>query len=126
MPETAAFDSEIETLLQEMEIVAEITKKGIAENAASAQDQTEYNSKYNSLVERYEKAKERYDELRELRDERLSKRRTVGRFLASLSKQEQPLSEFDNCLWLTIVDHVTVRRDGRLAFTFVDGTEIEG
>ena len=33
------------------------------ENARIAQDQGEYQKRYNSLVERYEKAKARFDEL---------------------------------------------------------------
>lgn len=35
------------------------------------------------------------------------------------------LSEFDEKLWLTVIDTVTVHTDGRMTFKFQDGTEID-
>ena len=32
--------------------------------------------------------------------------------------------EFNETLWHTLVDHVTVYNDERIVFTFTDGTEI--
>ena len=32
--------------------------------------------------------------------------------------------EFNETLWHTLVDHVTVHNDERIVFTFTDGTEI--
>lgn len=48
------------------------------------------------------------------------------RFISDLSKRDELLTKFDNCLWLTVVDTVTVYKDGILVFKFNDGTEIEG
>lgn len=106
--------------------VTELIKKCIAENSSSAQDQEKYTERYNSYVERYEKAKSRYDELEQQKDNKLSKRKAIDRFISNLSKRGELLTEFDNCLWLTVVDTVTVRKDGTLIFRFNDGTEIEG
>ena len=36
------------------------------------------------------------------------------------------LTEFDEKLWLSIIDTVTVHTDGRMTFRFQGGTEIEG
>ena len=36
------------------------------------------------------------------------------------------LTEFDEKLWLTFIDTVTVHSDGRLTFKFQGGTETEG
>jgi len=46
-------------------VLVEITQNCIAENARIAQDQGEYQKRYNGLVERYEKAKARFDEVTE-------------------------------------------------------------
>ena len=81
---------------------------------------------YNSYVDRYEKAKSRYNELEHQKEIKLSKRKAIDRFIFDLSKRDELLTEFDNCLWLTVVDTVTVRNDGTLVFKFNDGTEIEG
>ena len=57
---------------------------------------------------------------------KLSKRKAIDRIISDLSKRGELLTEFDNCLWLTVVDTVTVRKDGTLIFKFNDDTEIEG
>ena len=72
----------------------------------------------------YEKTKERYDELVALRSRKMAKAKAINRFIATLSRREELLTEFDNRLWLTLADYVTVRRDGKMTFRFFDGTEI--
>ena len=52
--------------------------------------------------------------------------KAIDRFIYDLSKRDELLTEFDNCLWLTVVDTVTVQSDGILLFKFNDGTEING
>ncbi len=100
-----------------------MTQKCVNENAASAQNQEDYT---NDLVTRYEVAKARYDDLVEQKATKESKARAIDRFLAELNGRGELLTEFDECLWLTVVDSVLVQRDGTLTFRFVDGTEIVG
>ena len=114
----------MDELLREMEVVAELTRKCIAENSATAQDQTEYTDRYNAYVDRYEKAKARYDSLAAVRAERLASAKAMERFMAVLNERENPLAEFDHRLWITTVDYATVQRDGTITFRFYDGTEI--
>jgi len=52
--------------------------------------------------------------------------RAIERFLSTVSERDELLTDFDECLWLTVVDSVLVQRDGTLTFRFVDGTEIVG
>jgi hypothetical protein len=54
-------------------VLVEMTQNCIAENARGAQDQGEYQKRYNGLVERYEKAKTRFDEVTEAIAERSAK-----------------------------------------------------
>ncbi len=44
----------------------------------------------------------------------------------SLSEYESEITEFEDSLWLAVVKKVTAYHDGRLVFTFQNGTEIEG
>ena len=46
-----------------MLVLVEMTKSIVAENARIAQDQDEYQNRYDGLVQRYETAKTRYDEV---------------------------------------------------------------
>ena len=126
LTDTEEIDREIPELLRELEVVTELIKKCIAENSSSAQDQEKYTERYNNYVDRYEKAKSRYDEIEHQKENKLSKRKALDRFISDLSKRDELLTEFDNCLWLTVVDTVTVQSDGILLFKFNDGTEIKG
>ena len=122
--DTTAIDAEMQELLREMDVVSGLTKKCIDENSTTAQDQDEYAARYNGYVDRYETAKARYGELAALRKEKRAKAGAIDRFLAALRERDELLSEFDNQLWLTLVDYAEVRRDGKLDFHFFDGTAL--
>ena len=118
-------DEKQQEVLQEMEVVSEITRKYIMENSQTAQNQDEYNAHYNALVERYEKLQKKSFSLQKQKEERLAKRDLIGGFILELSKCKELLTEFDEKPWVATVDKVTVFQDGRLVFSFKDGTEIE-
>ena len=48
----------------------------------------------------------------------------IGAFMFEVQELDT-LSEFDEKLWLTVIDTVTVQADGRMTFKFQGGTEIE-
>ena len=64
LTDCSGLDAEIESLLEEIEVVTELTKRCIAENSQTAQNQEEYAARYNGFVERYEKAKAQLEQLR--------------------------------------------------------------
>ena len=118
-------DEKQQTVLQELEVVSELTRKYITENSRTAQNQDEYNAHYNALVERYEKLQKKSFSLQKQKEERLAKRDLIGGFILELSKCKELLTEFDEQLWIAAVDKVTVFEDGKLLFAFKDGMEIE-
>lgn len=78
--DTSALEKEKASLQQELVVLVEMTQNCIAENARIAQDQGEYQKRYNGLVERfwYEKVKERFDEMMEAIAERSAKGERLG------------------------------------------------
>lgn len=80
--------------------------------------------RYNGFVERYEKAKSRIEELRNIKTERQAQADAIGAFMFEVQELDT-LSEFDEKLWLTVIDTVTVYADGRMTFKFRGGTEID-
>lgn len=63
LTDCTGIDVEIKSLLEEIDAVTELTKRCIAENSQTAQDQEEYIAQYNGFVERYEKAKAQVEKL---------------------------------------------------------------
>ena len=118
-------DEKQQAVLQEMEVVSELTRKYITENSRTAKNQDEYNAHYNALVERYEKLQKKSFSLQKQKEERLAKRDLIDGFILELSKCKELLTKFDEQLWIAAVDKVMVFQDGRLLFAFKNGTEIE-
>ena len=125
LTDCSGLDAEIESLLEEIDVVTELTKRCIAENSQTAQNQEEYAARYNGFVERYEKAKSRVEELRSIKTERQAQADAIGAFMFEV-QELGILTEFDEKLWLTSINTVTVHADGRMTFKFQGGTEIEG
>ena len=117
-------NSEIDSMLEEIDVVSELTKRCIAENSQTAQNQEDYIARYNSFVERYEKATARFEQLCIIKTEREMQAEAIGAFMFEISELDT-LTDFDEKLWLTVIDTVTVHTDGRMTFKFQGGTEID-
>ena len=124
LTDCAGIDAEIESLLEEIEVVTELTKRCIAENSQTAQNQEEYAARYNGFVERFEKTKAQLEQLRTTKGAREAQAEAIGAFMFEVQELDA-LTDFDDKLWLTVIDTVTVHADGRMSFRFRSGTEID-
>lgn len=95
----------------------------MAENARTALDQDEYSERYNGLVSRYEAVKAQFDEVTQAIADKNDRKKLLEQFLRMVETQE-PVTEFDERLWSSLVDFVTVYREKDIRVTFKDGTEI--
>ena len=112
-------------LMDEMEIVSELVKKLINENAASPMNQDEYISRYDGYTVRFNKAKDEYEKLRKAMEQRQLKADIISGFMFEISELDDLPIEFDEKLWNSVIDMVTVYEDERLVFKFKNGAEIE-
>jgi len=124
LTDTSALDTEAATLQAECEVVMELTRKCVEENANAALDQAEYRQRYEGLLTRYEAVRARLTAIDEARIERTAKRTNITRFLKSLMKCGDIVTEFDEELWYITVDSITVYEDGRLVVKFRDDSEV--
>ena len=124
LTDCTGIDTEIESLLEEIDVVTELTKRCIAENSQTAQNQEEYIARCNRFVERYEKAKAELEQLRTTKAAREAQAEAIGAFMFEVQELDT-ITEFDKKLWLTIIDTVTIHADGRMTYKFQGGTGIE-
>ena len=117
-------DKEMDRRLNEMDTLKEIIQKCVMENAVVAQNQEEYNIRYNGYFERYEALKAEYDKFLIQKEKLNTKRRKMEQFITNLVKNDNLLSDFDDWLWLTTVDKVVVQKDGGLLFKFYNGMKM--
>ena len=88
------------------------------------QDQDEYEKKYTSLVNRFNTVESRLKEVKAIIVEKQVRHDEVEYFIEDLKKQDL-LTAFDENVWLSMVDYLTVHHDGKVEFTFLDGNKIE-
>lgn len=121
--DTGCFAVELAELQEEMTVTAELISRCVGDNARNAINQDEYRDKYESLVERFERSKKRTQEIDGIKRDREARRLQTDCFMSELKKQEGLITEFDEKLWFSLVDHITVYSKTDIRFTFKDGTE---
>lgn len=119
-----SLDTDIERQLEETQIVAELVKAAIKENAVTAQSQEAYLEKYESLTKKYETAMAELDHLQNLRTLRSQKDKAMALYIRTLKKQPAVLSEWNDTLWTVMVEKAIVHRNGEIKLMFYNGTEV--
>ena len=111
-------------LKEELEVVVGLVERCVTENARVALDQDEYTQRYNGLVSRYEAVKAQFDEVTQAVADKADRKKLLEQFLHTVEGQA-PVTEFDERLWSSLVDFVTVYSEKGIRVTFKDGTEIQ-
>ena len=111
-------DKEQKSLTEEMETTELLIRKNIDENTLNSKTQDEY-------IERYEQLKEKISALETERQRRLAQKSAIQTFIATFQNQDTPPIEFDEELWRTLIDRVTVNADETVLFRFKGGFEIK-
>jgi hypothetical protein len=122
--DTKAIDAELAELHREIEVVTELSRKAIYENARTAVNQTEWADRHKAHLERHRKALERVDELEVVKRERLGKAKIIEGFIRDIESRPLAITEFDEKLWLAVIDAATVGRDGMVVFRLRNGSEV--
>ena len=82
--DTTALEKERRILDEQLGIDAKAVNDLIARNARVAQDQKEYNERYDALVSRYEETEHKRDAVMEQIDQIMIRRRKIERFIESV------------------------------------------
>lgn len=125
LTDLAELDAEIERQLEETQVVAELVKAAVKENASTAQSQEAYLRKYEALTERYEKAAAELERLQSLHTTQSQQDKAMALYIRTLKKQPVALREWDSTIWTVMVEKAIVHRDGAITFVFKDGIEIK-
>lgn len=123
--DTTSLEEQARDLMDEITILVEMIQDLINQNAHVAQNQEEYQKRYESMTEKYGSKKEEYDDLQIKINERNAKAEILRRYTSCLADQNDALTEFDGSLWSGLVDFVTVYNKQDVRVIFKDGTEIK-
>ena len=124
LSDTTEIEKQINDATAEIEIVAGLVEKLVQENASKIQDQDDYETRYQALTERYDKAK---DELEKSNDDLLLKKDRQKNLEAIVTKMEEldtVLLEWSDEIWLMLIEEAVVHESGTLTFKFKNGYNI--
>ena len=96
----------------------------IAQNARVAQNQKEYNERYDALVSRYEETERRRDGVMEQINQIMIRRRKLEQFIETVTALLELYTEFDAGQWAGLVAGMTVYDKDRIVFRLTCGMEI--
>ena len=92
---------------------------------ATALNQTEYQKRYDSLVQRFDRAKTRLEEVTAEIQEKQTASANMGTFLNAFEQMPDALAEFSLESWHSMVDYAAVYSIDDIRFTFKNGQEIQ-
>ena len=121
---TEALKEEKFRLASELSVLTGMKQKLVAANARVAQNQEEYEKHYNELVKRHDALMEQYNKVIADIAEKGRRKAVLANFVSALTTQKGIIDKFDEDLWCSLVDFVTVGRKKEIKVTFRDGTEI--
>ena len=124
LSDTNEIEKRINDAIAEIEIVAALVENLIQENAIKIQNLDDYEARYQSLIERYDKAK---DELEKANDELLQKKARQKNLEAIVTKMEEldtVLLEWSDEIWLMLIEEAVAHENGTLTFKFKNGYNI--
>ncbi len=96
------------------------------ENAANAMNQAEFSRKYKGYEDRYTGLREKVEKLQEKSEQRKAQADSISAFMFELHETDELVTEFDSKLWISVIDSVVVKHNGKLLFRFRNGMEIGG
>ena len=77
-----------------------------------------------SLVERYEGLKKKIATLEAQKQEKQFKGTYISGMMFEITEFESAIAEFDEQIWMMVVDSVLIHLDGSMVFRFRNGAEI--
>ncbi len=121
LTDTKDIEKEITKLNVELLAVTELINKLIQENSKTNNGVDEYDKKLKALKDRYDDIKERRDKLVNSKSENLAKSYRIKTFLADIEKSDNRLREWNDNIWMLMVESAKVYRSKSIRFKFYNG-----
>ena len=88
------------------------------------QEQKDINEQEEALHLRYSAIEKELQALRAERDERLKRDKAIALHIRTLKRSGQVLTEWDDTVWMVMVEKAIVHKDKSITFKFYNGSEI--
>jgi len=118
LTDTSQLDSEITKIEDEMVVITELVNKLVKENSKTDTDIETYNKKYEKLSVRYDKLQVQLDELIIEKKSKQGQKQKMHTFIKNLKESEDELVDWNEKIWMLMVESAVVHRDSSITFKF--------
>ena len=123
--DTGKFDDKISLLQTKLEAATEHIRSWVSKNAHNAMNQAEYETEYKKRTAEYQKIADEITGIEKEKTLLINKQKEAQTALNLLRENKEPLTEFDEAIFFSLVENIVVKSKDTLVFNFKDGTEIE-
>lgn len=123
--DTSAIDKKIEKLTQELLVIENTNRAMVLEFALSTKRPKDYDERHEAMTKEYTDKFSKLQKLEQKRTDQLNRAEILQNMVHRLSETTDMIDAFDDSLWRTLIEKVTVFHDNKMIFRFLDGTEIE-
>ena len=106
-----------------MEGLAKALEHDIMTNISLASDQEAYRMRRERLESQWLKKKEEIESLDDLISDKVRRAGRIDAFIEEM-QSAKAITEFSAQAWGVMVERVTVKRDGEIEFSFIDGSKV--
>ncbi len=124
LEDTSGIDKKIGKIDAELKSIADLISDLISKNSTQALSQTDYNEKYTELTKKYEKKLKAKTKLLSQKQDLEYRITEIKAYVEKLKSSESVISEWDDMLWMLLIEKATVYHNGKISFLFKDGTEV--
>ena len=125
LTDTTAMEQEITDLSKQLGDSTEELRKHVEGNMRSAMDQEQFWKRYNTLEEQCNCFSDRLAKLQSSVKERKQRADVIGGFMFEIKERDGIIDEFAEDLWTTLLESVTITREGKWLFKFKNERVVE-
>ena len=125
LTDTTAMEQDISVLSKQFGDSTMELRKHVEENMRSAMNQEQFWKRYNTLEEQCNCLSDRLAKLQSSVKERKQRADVISGFMFEIKERDGIIDEFDEELWTTLLESVTITREGKWLFKFKNERVVE-
>lgn len=121
---TTELDVEINKIDEDLMSTSIQANKLVKDNSKTSIISEDYSKMYDKLSNKYDQLKGKQEELLKIRKDKQSKAVRMKAFIVNLEKSESYIKDWNERIWMLLVESATIHRSGSITFKFNNGLSL--
>jgi site-specific DNA recombinase len=124
LTDTSKLDKDISKVNDDLTLTFELVNILIKENSKTSMDLEDYNKKYQELTEKHDKLLKKQEELLKAKSLKENQAIKMKAFINNLNQSVDKLDEWNERIWMLLVESAIVHKDKKISFKLNNGEEV--